>query len=259
MDNDILPTEEFVTVEGRSYLNPSLGLTETNQFIDNLRSTQQQTNTEIAAQTQALGTEVPSNLGGLTGGESYWTSRYQTPQTLSATANLRTIAQAQALNQALANEEAIWKKRYQDAYRNYQRSAYNRSNSGGGDGSDNKGEIKYEDTGEILTFEENELVLPESTTTDTGITSAINAYAGVTGQGQVPTTSSQAGILVDKDGNRTAIRVYPGQGLEVAGGMSYNKTGARNFLSEWVKNGGQVLNFTGGGNYSTNMLAWDLY
>lgn len=138
MDNDILPTEEFVTVEGRSYLNPSLGLTETNQFIDNLRSTQQQTNAEIAAQTQALGTEVPSNLGGLTGGESYWTSRYQTPQTLSATANLRTIAQAQALNQALANEEAIWKKRYQDAYRNYQRSAYNRSNSGGGDGTGNQ-------------------------------------------------------------------------------------------------------------------------
>jgi hypothetical protein len=70
---------------------------------------------------------------------SYFTSRYQVPQTNSAVANLRAAAQAQALNEVLANEQAIWKKKYQDAYRDYQRKAYNRSRSGGGSGGSGTG------------------------------------------------------------------------------------------------------------------------
>lgn len=128
----ILPTNEYTEVEGRAYLNPQIALNESNTFIDNLRATQGQQNQEIFSDTQRLGTDVPSNLGGLTGAESYFTSRYQTPQTNSAVANLRAAAQAQALNEVLANEQAIWKKRYQDAYRAAQRRAYNRSYGGGG-------------------------------------------------------------------------------------------------------------------------------
>ena len=135
MDN-ILPTEEYTEVEGRAYLNPQIALNEANTFIDNLRATQGQQNKEIFSDTQMLGTDVPSNLGGLTGSGSYFTSRYQTPQTVSATANLRATAQAAALNQALQNEQAKWKKRYQDAYNAYQRRAWNRNNpSGGGNGT----------------------------------------------------------------------------------------------------------------------------
>ena len=88
-----------------------------------------------------LGTDVPSNLGGLTGAESYFTSRYQTPQTISTVANLRATAQAAALNQVLANEQEMWKKRYNDAYRAYQKSQYNRGNGGGsGGGGADEGE-----------------------------------------------------------------------------------------------------------------------
>jgi hypothetical protein len=75
-----------------------------------------------------LGTDVPSVIGGLTGGNSYFTSRYQTPQTNAAVSNLRAAAQAQALNEVLANEQAIWKKRYQDAYRAAQRRSGGRGN-----------------------------------------------------------------------------------------------------------------------------------
>lgn len=128
MDN-ILPDNEYQEIEGRAYINPQVSLDESNAFIDNLRSVQGQQNQEIFSDTQMLGTDVPSVMGGLTGGNSYFTSRYQTPQTNSAVANLRAAAQAQALNEVLANEQAIWKKRYQDAYRNYQKRQNARVNA----------------------------------------------------------------------------------------------------------------------------------
>lgn len=128
MDN-ILPENEYTEVEGRVYSDPQIGIEETSDFIEKLRATQGQQNQEITQQTQRLGTDVPTNLGGLTGADSYFTSRYQTPQTISNIANLRATAQAAALNEVLANEQAIWKKRYQDAYRNYQKRQYRKANT----------------------------------------------------------------------------------------------------------------------------------
>lgn len=133
----MLNNDEYTEVEGRYYLNPQTGLDESTSFIENLRATQGQQNQEIAEQTQNLGTDISSNLGGLGGDTDYWTARYQTPQTASAVANLRTVAQAAALNQALANEQAMWKKRYNDAYRAYQRRS--RSSGGGGSSSGSNG------------------------------------------------------------------------------------------------------------------------
>ena len=130
---DILPDNEVTEVESRYYLNPQVGLDESNKFIENLRSTQQQNNAQIGRDTYNLGTEVSSNLGGLgtntPAGLSYFTSRIQTPQTASAVANLRATAQAAALNQALQNEQEIWKKRYNDAYRNYQKRMNDKANT----------------------------------------------------------------------------------------------------------------------------------
>ena len=130
---DILPDNEVTEVESRYYLNPQVGLDESNKFIENLRSTQQQNNAQIAKDTYNLGTEVSSNLGGLgtntPAGLSYFTSRTQAPQTSSAVANLRATAQAAALNQALQNEQEIWKKRYNDAYRNYQKRMNDKANT----------------------------------------------------------------------------------------------------------------------------------
>ena len=125
----ILPTNEFTEVDGRYYANPQVSLDRSNAFIDNLRATQGQQNQQIAQQTRNLGTNVPTNLGGLTGANSYFTSRYQVPQTNAAVSNLRATAQATALSQALQNEQEIWKKKYNDAYRKYQKSAYDKSNT----------------------------------------------------------------------------------------------------------------------------------
>ena len=113
--------------DGRRYVDPNVLLADQNAFIDNYRNLQAQNNAQIAQQTRALGTQVPSQLGGLTGGGSYFKSRYQTPQTNQAVAELRTAAQAQALQQALQNELEKAKKKYKDAQ--------NKATAGGGGGS----------------------------------------------------------------------------------------------------------------------------
>lgn len=125
----ILPETEVTEVDGSTYINPQVALDESDTFIDNLRQTQQANTQQIAQDTYDLGTAVPSNLGGLMGGEGYWTSRYQTPQTNATVANLRAAAQAKALNDVLANEQAIWKNRYQQAYKNYQKRQYDKANT----------------------------------------------------------------------------------------------------------------------------------
>lgn len=131
---NILPENETFTFEDREYINPQVSLDEQNAFIDNLRQTQQQNTGSIVQQTRNLGTEVPSNLGGLVGGEGYWTSRYQTPQTVSLASQLRSTAQAKALNDVLANEQAMWKQRYQRAYNAAKLRSYNSGGGSGGDG-----------------------------------------------------------------------------------------------------------------------------
>lgn len=116
--------------EDRRYLNPQVSLDEQNAFIDNLRNLQEQNNAQITQQTYNLGSQLPSNKGGLVGGGSYFRSRYQTPQTNQSIADLRTAAQAQALNTLLFNEVSKAQKRYKDAYRKVQ-------SSGGGSGNGN--------------------------------------------------------------------------------------------------------------------------
>lgn len=111
----ILKDNEYTEFEGRDYINPQVSLDESNAFIDNLRSTQQANTQQIKTDTYNLGTAVPSNLGGLTGGEGYFTARYQTPQTNTLVNDLRATAQASALNQILQNEQAKWRNRYNKA------------------------------------------------------------------------------------------------------------------------------------------------
>ena len=146
MENNILPENEFKAFEDRRYLDPSLGVPATDQFIDNLKQTQQANNAQIASGTQALGTDISSSLGGLGGSQDYWTSRYQTSQTNSATADLRAAARATALKEALANEKAMWDKRYKDAYRAYQRRAWNKSNTTNDNTSDAPDNINSNET-----------------------------------------------------------------------------------------------------------------
>lgn len=146
---NLLPENETIQFEDQLYVNPETSLNEQTAFIDNLRNVQNQNNAEIKLQTENLGTypSPQSTLGGLTGGEGYFTARYQTPQSVSLAANLRTAAQAQALNDVLQNEMAIAKQRYNNAYKAARQRAaaraasYGGSSGGGGGGT---GNVDYE-------------------------------------------------------------------------------------------------------------------
>lgn len=151
MNND-----EFYEFEDRAYVNPTLSSSEQESFINSLRDLQGQNNAQIAEQTYNLGTQVPSNLGGLGGGEAYFTSRYQTPQVGEMVSTLKSAAQAQALNDVLSNYQNQLQNQYKQAYRNAQsrqrarQKAYYNSLVGGGGGGNTPGGNTSGWDGEII-------------------------------------------------------------------------------------------------------------
>lgn len=192
--NTILPTDEMTEFENRVYLNPQVGLDESSAFIDNLRTSQGQQNQEIFQQTENLGTDISSNLGGLTGGEGYFTSRFQTPQTSSAVSNLRAAAQATALNQVLANEQAKWQKRYNDAYRAYQQRVNNPD-------GETDGGIEYEDTGGVTG------VTAEPDTTQYSKDTTVYDSTEVAHDNRSTERPKKIGVTRDRNGNIASVTV----------------------------------------------------
>ncbi len=140
--DEIIPTNEYTVVDNVAYVNPQVALDESNRFIDNYQATQAKNTAQIASDTQKLGTDTPSSQGGQIGGDSYFTSRYQTPQAASAIADLRATAQAKALNDVYS---ALEKKAQNDYYNAVQKQ--NRANaaaaSAASSGSKTEGEVEY--------------------------------------------------------------------------------------------------------------------
>ena len=131
----MIPENETYSFEDKIYQLPEVSRDEQLRAADAVRANQQATNQEIRTQTEQLGTDVPSIQGGLIGPESYFTARYQTPQTNAVVSQLRSTAQASALNQALSNLQAQYQDQYQKAYRNYQKRGSSGSGSGSGTGT----------------------------------------------------------------------------------------------------------------------------
>lgn len=208
----ILPDNEFYTFEDRNYINPQVSLDEQNAFIGNLRNTQQANSAEINMQTQNLGTNVPSSVGGLTGANSYFSSRYQTPQMNSLAANLRATAQAKALNDVLANEQAKMQKRYNDAYHASQIRGSNPKDNG------DKGEVDFNGTGGRTDLTgEKDTKDPYYTTTDT------YEYTTTSGDRRSEQTIHNVQVVRDPSGNFVSIVVggVPYYGRE--GRAKYNR------------------------------------
>lgn len=122
-------TYEF---EDRTYIEPKVSRDEQLGFIDRLREIERKDLQKIATDTHNLGTDVASNLGGLsgigkpnslgisgadTGSAGIWRNRYERPQTNALVADLKATAQATALNTALNNVLKQYKNRYNQAAR----------------------------------------------------------------------------------------------------------------------------------------------
>lgn len=123
---------EFYEYEDRAYINPTISSGEQEAFVDTFRNIQQQNAQQISEDTYNLGTQVPSNLGGLGGGEAYFSSRYQIPQANEMVDTLKSAAQAQVLNDIMKNYQAQLKERYNQAYRRYQKRQRKKQNTPSG-------------------------------------------------------------------------------------------------------------------------------
>lgn len=133
-----MDSSEFNYFEDQAYINPKLSSGEQMAFIDKFRDIQNQNNQQIATDTYNLGKALPSNLGGLGGGESYFNARYQNDQVDDMVANLKTAAQAQELNDVMSNYQNQLKRRYNNAQRAYNRrhgSSGGYYTTGGNDGT----------------------------------------------------------------------------------------------------------------------------
>lgn len=170
--------------DDRWYVNPQVSLDEQNNFINTLRQVESRNNDQIVSQTRGLGTQIPSQLGGLGGGSSYFRSRYQTPQTNHAIADLRASAQSQALNTMLSNEIEKAKKQYQDAYRaaNVRQSNLNNNTT--------EGEVLFKPTDDETNPED-----PDTITKVTPTGPRTTGYYYITADGtKVPFTVSGIGL-----------------------------------------------------------------
>lgn len=137
---------ESYSFEDRQYIDPTVSRDEQLGFIDRLREIENKDLRKIATDTHNLGTDVPSNLGGLsgigapnslgisgadTGSAGIWRNRYERPQVNALVSDLKATAQATALNTALNNMLNQYKNRYNQAAR----AAAKSGGGGGGDDS----------------------------------------------------------------------------------------------------------------------------
>lgn len=124
MDND-----NYITIneQGLAEINPTASSDMQNAFIDAYRNIQGENTAQIGTQAHALGSDLEAQYGGLHGPSEYMKSRYQTPQTESRVAGLRTASQLSALNQLMQNDVASWKDKYSQAYRDAKKRARQRA------------------------------------------------------------------------------------------------------------------------------------
>lgn len=114
--------------EGLLEVNPTASRDEQLAFIDAYRQAQAENTAQIGASAHALGSDLTAPYGGLHGPSEYMKSRYQTPQTESRVASLRTAAQLDALNKVMQNELDKWKNKADQAYRNAVKANQNKGN-----------------------------------------------------------------------------------------------------------------------------------
>lgn len=259
---------EYYSFGDRLYETPTTSRDEQMSFADNLRAAQQAANAQIKAQTENLGTQVPSVKGGLTGPEGYFQSRYQSAPTNALVSDLRAAAQADALNKVLTNYSSQMQKQYNDAYRQYQKNQARRAaaarnygtggttgvtgGTGGGWGNDGDIETIASDANDLsqVTIDENGVVVPaREESSASAMANIVNNMAAnqMSGGGQLPTQVGQP-IYLEQDGLRTGARLYNTrygvQGLETPT-QSYTGSGASDYLNNFKSSGGRIYNSAG--------------
>ena len=133
--------DEYYTYEDRAYVSPTLSRDEQMGFVNTLRNTVDKNTAQINSQTKALGTNITSNLGGLTGSKGYFSQRYQTTPVEAQMNALKATAQAKALSDLMTNYQNQAQNKYNQAYRAAKKRAAAAAAAGGNENGDsNEGE-----------------------------------------------------------------------------------------------------------------------
>lgn len=186
--------EDTFEFEDRQYISPTITRDERIDFINNYRNAMAKNVERINRETHNLGTDVPSNIGGLTGSDRTFETRYVTPKVNQTVADLQAVAQGEALTQALSNLRAEYKKRYNDAYR----AAKARSYSSGGNNNNSNEESNVDITGEGAA---------NTTTTSTAPTvSQAPTYDPNSGEGFLQMTGDGVGTYYSSNGNSYSVK-----------------------------------------------------
>lgn len=212
--------------EERKYINPETSRNEQQDFINTFRDIQSQNNAEINQQTHNLGRDIPSNLGGLTGSEGYFQSRYQTPQVNAIVSNLDAAAQASALNQVLNNLQSQYKQRYTKAQQAYQSRANSGSTTGGYDSDENQLQFST-DTGA-----QDQITVDDNAPTGNNTIKSVGVYDGKVlqeytandGQRYNVVAATNTPLWAAMSGGGTELGVWP-NGRPITEGSMYNYGG----------------------------------
>ncbi len=253
---------EYYEFEDRAYVSPTVSRDEQLNFVNTLRDTVDTNTAQINAQTQSLGTDITSNLGGLTGSDGYFAQRYQTIPVESQVNTLKATAQAKALNDLMTNYQNQAANRYNQAYRRAKARNYYNNNGGGGD-EDGEGlpdNVETEETGddEHVDIDENTITMSEPKSTDSDpLVSIINQQAQITGGSKIPGISYTP-YYYDLNGKRTAFTVNKtpfGVGIDTPL-RSYTKEGAKKYLQDIMRQGGRIYNQYG--KDITDLALWQM-
>ena len=212
---------------------------------------------------------MPSNLGGLGGSGSYFTSRYQTPQTNEVVANLKATAQAQALNDAMNNALAQAKQRYNNAYKAAQKRANNPTNPNNPNNPNNPSNPKLPidtnsggDQGKKLKADGLDTVSKKRGAPKASSSiNAANTVAGMTGGGQLPNANTRTYYLQAPNGNKTWIVVrngLNGPGIDTPKVSMHGSNNIRNYIGSRLRQGYKVVDGKGNDLSSRYSLLWGL-
>lgn len=236
-----------------------------------VKDIQNQTANQAAAignSQRSLGTlaeRVASPSGQTSGLANYTYDRVMRPTVDTLSANLTTNGKAAALENILKTRLREAKNRYEDAKNNYTVASTAPKNNGGNgnnlysesdDDALTDGKRKDESTGDPNG--------PVSTATEDdkkteALADTVNAYAAVTGGGQVKAPSTGAKFSYTLNGSKHVGYVFPEEGGEIDG-YSFTREGLKNYLDSKMKAGATFQNYLGNDtNYSIWKLAFKIY
>lgn len=163
--------DETYTLNEQTYINPTVDRDERLAFIENLRAVQNKDMDKIKQDTYNLGSPLPSNKGGLTGAEGTFRQMYSVPQTNALVSQLKSAAQASALNTALSNLQNQYKDAYNTAYKNYQSRMGSYGNTGPSPGSNYvEGDVEFKTSNNPTSVTADEVPW------DTQVSNSTNGY-----------------------------------------------------------------------------------